>query len=433
MFAAARPLTALFISYALLILANGLFTTLLSIRTKLEGFSTEWVGFLMTAYYLGMFLGARYSANVVQRAGHIRAFAALASMVSVSPLIHSIWVEPVAWLFIRLIDGFCIAGLFVITESWLNARADNKTRGSILALYMVTNFTASGSAQFLLPLADPKSFELFSLASIVFSLSLVPLLLSRANAPVPESPDGMSIKPLLKAAPAGFWGCVCAGLITSAFFAMGPVYGQDIGLSLDQISVFMAAGIAGGMLLQVPIGRLSDRVERRLVMASVSLGSAFAAAFMVMLTSNGNTDPTLHYTGVFIYGALSSTIYSLAAAHANDWSDPDKLMQTSSGLLIGYGVGAIFGPTVASFSMGQLGPGGLFGFVTLNCLLLMCYAIWQSIRAGQSREKMEFVLQPSAPFASEELLQSAQEAAEPVQEITAEPVPEAPRDEAFQA
>jgi len=196
MFAAARPLTALFISYALLILANGLFTTLLSIRTKLEGFSTEWVGFLMTAYYLGMFLGARYSAHVVQRAGHIRAFAALASMVSVSPLIHSIWVEPVAWLFIRLIDGFCIAGLFVITESWLNARADNKTRGSILALYMVTNFTASGSAQFLLPLADPKSFELFSLASIVFSLSLVPLLLSRANAPVPEAPDGMSDSPL---------------------------------------------------------------------------------------------------------------------------------------------------------------------------------------------------------------------------------------------
>ncbi|WP_255611875.1 MFS transporter [Marinobacterium arenosum] len=408
-------MTALFFSYGLLLLGNGLFMTLLGLRTKLEGFSTEWVGLLMACYYLGLFIGARYSAVVVERAGHIRAFAAFASFLSMSPLLHVIWIEPKFWLVLRLIDGFSLAGLFMITESWLNARADNNTRGGILALYMVINFMALGLGQLLLPLGNPMDFKLFALASVFFSLSLVPLLLTRASAPLPETPEGMSIKPLLKAAPAGFWGAACAGSVSSAFFSLGPVFAQDLGLSVNQISLFMAAGICGGLVLQIPVGKLSDHVERRKVIASVCLGTLCCALLLGALSLQQASASWL-YGAIFAFGSLSSLIYALSVAHANDWCDPDKRMQTSAGLLIGYGCGAVLGPLAGAFVMGQFGPGALFGYIAICCMLMTGYALYQSVTVGQAPEKMEFVPQAGSFQPSEEFLVAAQDSAEPVHE-----------------
>lgn len=418
MLATLRTLTALYSSYGLLLLANGLFTTLTSLRSKLEGFSVEVLGILMACYFLGMFVGARFAPKQIERAGHIRAFAAFASILSMSPLIHMLWIDPKVWALLRYCDGYCLAGLFIVTESWLNARASNETRGSILAIYMVVNYLAYGVGQLLLSFSDPGHFDLFAIASIAFSLSLVPLLLTRTQAPAPEPVTKLKIKPLLETAPAGFWGAICAGSINSAFFAMAPIFAQDLGMSMKEISLFMMAGIFGGLFLQIPIGKLSDRIERRRVLAAVSFGTFLISAAMVELTRLSLPKEWLYLT-VFGYGSLAFVIYSLSSAHVNDWSDPSQLMQTSSGLLVGYGSGAIAGPLISGALMGHFGPAALFAYTGANVLLLMLFAIYQSIVAGQNREKVAFVPQPAAQFPAEELFLAAQDAAEPVEQASA--------------
>lgn len=415
MFFAARSLLALYSSYGLLVLANALFTTLTSLRADLEGFSVQTVGLMMASYFLGMFLGARYSARVIARAGHIRAFAAFASFMSLSPLIHVLWIDPWVWGGLRLMDGFGLAGLFIITESWLNARSNNQTRGSILALYMVVNYLASGLGQLLLLFSAPSEFEIFAIASVCFSLSLLPLMLTRTEAPIPNPMTQFSIRPLLQVAPAGFWGAVCAGSVNAAFFAMAPIFAQGQGLALEQISFFMMVGIFSGLVLQIPLGRLSDRIERRKVLAGVCAGGLIFSLLLIVQTELAWPFSSL-LLNVFSYGALAFVIYPLAAAHVNDWSDPEQLMQTSSGLLVGYGSGAVFGPLLSSSLMAKIGPSGLFVYIALNLLAMMLYALYQSRVAGLQREKMEFVPQPAVQFPLEELYHAAQDEATPVDE-----------------
>lgn len=393
MLATARSLFALLCSYGLLILANGLFTTLLSLRTKTEGYTTTVVGLLMAGYFLGMFLGARYASRVIRRSGHIRSFAAFASVMSMSPLLHIFWIEPGFWLVLRLIDGFCLAGLYIVTESWLNARADNRNRGGVLALYMAINFLAYGLSQLLLQVADVGGFKLFALCAVFFSLSVLPLLLARADAPQLEIIDKLDLRYLLRCAPSGFWGATCAGAVYASFFAMAPVFSQELGQSTSEISYFMAAGVLGGVVLQIPLGKLSDYLERRHVIAAVSLGSSLCCAVLVWC-SYVDVGFSVIVAAVFALGSLVFVIYPISAAHANDWCGSDKMMQTSSGLLVGYGCGAILGPILSSILMVRFGPTALFVFIGGNCLLLMLYCLWQSRVGGRNRKKISFVAQP---------------------------------------
>ena len=411
----ARTLLSLYTSYGLLVLANALFTTLTSLRADIEGFAVQTIGLIMAGYFLGMFLGARYTSKVIQRGGHIRAFAAFASFMSLSPLMHVLLIDPWVWAVLRLVDGFCLAGLFIITESWLNARADNKTRGSILAIYMVVNYLASGLGQLFLLFASPSSFEAFAVASICFSFSLMPLMMTRTEAPVPQAVKGFAVKPLLKVAPAGFFGAVCAGSVGAAFFSMAPIYVQNLNYSVQQISLFMMAGVFSGLVLQVPLGKLSDRIERRKVLAGVCFGALIFSCLMV-LHSVFTLPFYLLLINVFCYGSLAFVIYPLSVAHVNDWSDPDQLMQTSSGMIIGYGGGAIFGPMLSSSLMSAFGPAALFGYIAINLAVMMVYAIYQSKVAGLQREKMEFVVQPAVQFPTEELYAAAQDDLTPVPE-----------------
>ncbi|WP_417578900.1 MFS transporter [Nitrincola sp.] len=427
MLTTARTLLSLYASYGLLVLANALFTTLTSLRADLEGFTVQTVGLIMAGYFLGMFLGARYTSKVIQRGGHIRAFAAFASFMSLSPLMHVLFIDPWIWSVLRLIDGFCLAGLFIITESWLNARSDNKSRGSILAIYMVVNYLASGLGQLFLLFASPDTFEAFAVASICFSLSLLPLMMTRTEAPIPHPVTGFTVKPLLKVAPAGFFGAVCAGSVNAAFFAMAPIYAQTLNYSVQEISLFMMAGVFSGLVLQVPLGKLSDRIERRKVLAGVCFGALVFSLLMVMQSFFQLPFYWL-LINVFCYGSLVFVIYPLSAAHVNDWSEPDQLMQTSSGLMIGYGSGAIFGPLLSSSLMSWMGPAALFAYIALNLLVMMFYAIYQSKVAGLQREKMEFVPQPSVQFPTDELYTAAQDDLTPVPEElyqTEEPVDDA--------
>jgi len=403
-----KSIAALLLSYGLLLMANGLSATLLGIRSTIEGFSPEITGFVMASYFLGLFIGARYAVWVVARVGHIRSFAAFASVMSVSALTHAIFIEPLAWMFMRMASGFCMAGMIMVTESWLNERATNVTRGRVLSIYMITNYAAAGSAQLLLNVSDPAKFHLFSLASILFSVALIPVLLTRAVAPQPVSIDRMSLRELYRISPLGMLGALCAGLINATFYGLAPVFGREIGLQLSDISIFMATIILAGLLLQWPMGWLSDRIDRRWILTIVTLLTC-VACLLIVYASRGES--WLLYAAGILYGSLSFTIYSLSAAHANDFAGSERLIQVAGGLLVTYGIGAILGPIIGSVVMGQIGPAGLFWFSASVTALLGLFSLWRmSKRAAKRRwEKRRFVPVPSTQYTSDELYQAAQD------------------------
>ena len=351
---------ALLSSYGLLLLANGMFGTLIGLRTQIENFSTAVAGLIVAAYFLGLLAGGIQAVRVVAAVGHIRAFAAFASIMSVSALGIVLVIDHFAWAAMRFIGGFCMAGMIVATESWLNERCTNQTRGQVMAFYMITNFLAAGCGQFILPLGDPADFELFCVASIIYSLALVPVLLTRASAPRPSPPERTSMLDLWKVSPLGLIGATAAGVVNTNFQGLAPVFAHGTGFTLTQTSTFMAAGIVGGLLLQWPMGRLSDRIDRRTVLAGVALGTAAASFGVWVVTGTAGGTFTGMIVLVVAYGGLSSTVYSLCAAHTNDFAPPDKLAQTSGGLLIAYGVGASAGPVFTSNLMEMFGPSTLF-------------------------------------------------------------------------
>ena len=376
-----------------MILANGLFTSLLSLRIKDEGYSTGVVGLLMGGYFLGLLLGTLYVSRLIRRSGHIRCFAAFAVVMSVTPLLHLFWIDPGFWLVLRLISGFCLAGLYVVMESWLNGQTNNRVRGGVMAIYTMITFFAYGLSQLFLPLADIGGFELFVLCAVFFSLSTLPVLLARAEAPQLEASGKLELGYLLRSAPVGFWGAACAGVICACYFSMAPVFAQELGQTISEISYFMAAGVFGGMVLQIPLGRLSDRLERRLVIAGVSFTSVICCVIMVLCV-NAGADFSVIVGIIFVFGSLVFPIYPLAVAHANDWCDPKKRMETSSGLLMGYGVGSILGPILSSVLMLSFGPAALFIFIGIICALLMLYSLWQSWESGSNQKKISFTSRP---------------------------------------
>jgi len=398
---------SLLLSYGLLLLANGLFSTLLGVRTQVEGFSTTLVGFIVAAYFMGLLFGGLFAGRVVTRVGHIRSFAAFASLMSVSALLFPILVTPIAWMMLRMLGGFCMAGMIMVTESWLNEAASNKTRGQILSFYMTTNYFAAGCGQFLLTAGDPSQFQLFSLASIIFSLALLPVLLTRAKAPVPVRSKRMHVWTLYRIAPLGVFGVFCCGLINSSIHGLSPVYATNMGFSEAQLSTFMAAIIMSGLFLQLPIGHLSDRIGRGPLLVYIPVLVALAAISMVYAY-----EYTLILIGAMVFGAFVFTLYSLAAATANDMVNAEQRVQVAGALLITYGAGAVTGPILAGQFMALLGPQGLFFYFALVCLLLSAFAIMmRRRRAGSPDKRKPFVAVPASQSTSSQLYLSAHDEA----------------------
>jgi MFS family permease len=379
-----RSIASLLLSYGLLLLANGLFGTLLGLRSKLEGFSTETTGFIMAGYFLGLLLGALYAVRVVAAVGHIRSFAAFASIMSVAVLAHLLRIDPITWLVLRIVAGFCMAGMVMVAESWIHGRATNQNRGRVLSLYMVTNYLGAGLGQFLLIVASPAEFQLFVIASIIFSLALVPILLTRASSPKPISPQRMRFRDLFAVSPVGVLGTIAAGLINASLNGLGPIYAADRGLSVAQVSTFMGSIILGGMVLQFPIGRLSDRLDRRTILILVALATS-ACAFGIVWATREASWPILFLAP--LYGGFAFTIYPLSSAQVNDRADPDRLVQISAGLLIAYGIGAIAGPIVASQIMGRVGPQGLFLFIAMVAFSLALFTLLRTVIRPRDRAR----------------------------------------------
>lgn len=404
-----RSVFSLLLSYGLLLLANGMFGTLLGVRSQIEGFSTQIVGLIMAAYFLGLLQGALRAGMIVSAVGHIRAFAAFASVMSVTALMHVIVVDQIVWCILRFVSGFCMAGMILVTESWLNARCTKRTRGQVMALYMITNYFAAGCGQFLLTVADPARFQLFSIASIIFSLALVPVLLTQAAAPKPPQRDPLNLRELWRTSPLGLMGSFCAGIVNASFYSLAPVFALGLGLDVSGISRFMASVIFGGLLLQYPVGRLSDRIDRRVVLSMVTLATA-AACVAIVLVFEWN--PRWIYVPAVIYGGLSFTVYSLCAAHANDFAPVEKLVQTASGLLTAYGFGAFLGPIVAAAFMGWIGPEGLFVMSAIVSAFLGSFAIYRMRRRAvpDREDRSRTISMPGGQFTSGQLYASMRDA-----------------------
>ncbi|MBK5224503.1 MAG: MFS transporter [Acidimicrobiia bacterium] len=366
---------ALLVGIGLLMLGTGLQSSLLGVRASLEGFDTTTTGIVMSSYYLGYLLGSIRAPHLVATVGHIRVFAAFASLASSAVLIHVLFVNPFAWSLTRMISGFCMAGLFVVAESWLNDGATNETRGSLLSVYMVVANGAMAAGQLLLNAADPLGSKLFITISVLVSLALVPAALSvRAN-PRFLQPVPVTLREVFHAAPLGVVGALLAGTATGALFGVGVVYAQLAALSLAETSVFMLVAILGGALLQWPIGAASDRTDRRRVIAASALGAAVVCAIGTI----GFHDLAL-FGLIGVVGGLSIPLYPLANAHTNDFIEPEQVVGAGSRLVLASGLGAITGPFLASSAMAALGAAGFFWFLAMVHLLIAGFAVYRITR-----------------------------------------------------
>ncbi|MDJ0949848.1 MAG: MFS transporter [Alphaproteobacteria bacterium] len=372
MFAAVAGAWALLLGIGLLMLGNGLQGSLLGLRAQMEGFSTIITGVVMSGYYAGFLAGSSFAPMVVRRVGHIRVFAALATVASAAILLHTILLDPISWTGLRLVTGFCYAGLYVVAESWLNDRADNRTRGQLLSVYMIVSLGGMAAGQFFLNLADPGGFTLFILISVLISCAVVPIALTTGPVPAFGEPTRVDLRDLVRVSPLGVFGTMGSGITQGAVLGIGAVYGRQMGLTVPEIAGFMAALILGGVVLQWPIGHLSDRFDRRRVIILVTLLAAVVALAATLVPPAAGALPAWWpsvrpdwalFAFAALFGGLCFPLYSLCIAHTNDFLEPRQMVAASSALVMVMGVGAVLGPLAASLTMSVLGPAGMFWFV----------------------------------------------------------------------
>lgn len=349
---------------AAFIVGNSLLGIVLPLRMEAAGYPVGLIGIIMTAYYAGLALGSVYGKQVILRVGHIRAFAVFAAVTAATALAYPLAFAAVAWLLLRLVNGFCIAGLTATIESWLNERSSNDTRGRVLGLYMVTHYLAVASGQLLVNLGDVARPDLFMLAAGLIGLSLVPVALTRLGAPPLDGHRALSIRELYAASPAGVVGAGVAGLLVGSFYALGVVFARKIGLSVSEASLFMSMVVLGGFSFQWPIGMLADRHDRRLVLSGVLVAAGVSWPLLASLTASGLPLLGLLVLALLFGGAISS-VYPICVAQTFDRLERKHYVAAAGRLLLFYAVGATAGPLLTSTVMAALGPYSFFAFETV--------------------------------------------------------------------
>ena len=389
MASAKRSLTTLLIGAGILYLGNGLQIILLPLRAELEGFTTTMIGIMGTAYFAGFVYGCILGPAVVKRVGHIRAFAGFAALAAATVLAYPLALDPIAWCALRAFAGICLAVLSMVVESWLNEMSSNKIRGAVLSIYVIVANLVTIGGQLIINLYDVAETALFTLAAMMVCLSLVPLSLTSTAAPKPIAEAKVRIGKLYRLSPAGFVGCLVVGIAEGAFWAMGPVFAQERGLSVFDITLFMSAFMVGGTISQWPIGSLSDKMDRRLVIAGCALGTVGTGIAIATITSS---EPWIVFGLATLHGAFMFPLYALCLAHANDFAPNEALVETSSGLLLIYAIGAVIGPLAAAPLMEQ-DSGYLFLMIVAILGLLALFLVYRSLRRPieQAVERVEFV------------------------------------------
>jgi MFS family permease len=364
----------LLLGMGVVMLGFGLQVPLLGLRATMEGFSPVTTGLIMSCYFVGFITGSIITPIIVSKVGHVRVFAALASIVSAVALLHVVYLSPMAWMFMRFLTGTCFAGIYIVAESWLNDIINNGTRGRLLSIYMVVTLGGMGSGPLLLNTADPNSFELFIVVSVFFSMALVPILLTVGRIPAFKIPRKVKIADLNKEVPIGIAACFITGVSNGTIFGIGAVYAENIGLSLSEISLFMTSAIWGGLLFQWPIGLISDKLDRRFVLTAVT----FLASIITVSTLIIRPGIIFgHLIMVFLLGGMSFPMYSLTLALINDRLQPDQMVAASSTLILVYGSGAFFGPVVAGAAITLWGGWGFLFYLSIIHALLFFFALFR--------------------------------------------------------
>ena len=393
---------SLLISVVLVWAANGLCFTLLALRMSIEGFDTMDIGLVTTGYFFGLLLGALFFGKIIERVGHVRAFAAFASVLSAGVIGYVFYVDLIIWGCIRVLHGMCIAGLLMVVESWLNGSVSNKNRGRLLALYTIIQSISMSLGQQLLNLEEPNSFILFAVASIFFSLALLPLVLSRSVSVGEVVPSRLKLRELIKISPLGVMGSLGSGALVSILIGLSPIYLGTLGLSISQIALFMSVIIFGGLIVQYVVGRASDIFDRRTIIA-VALFFGGSLCLSISLAPGLNFWTLLGLTT--IYSGIVFAVYPLSVAHANDYLDADDLVPASAGLIMAMAIGATVGPLVTTMYMEYFGDSGFFVFSSFICFMIGGFAIFRMSRrsAPDMEDQGPYVLVSRTTPASVEL------------------------------
>ncbi|WP_371038555.1 MULTISPECIES: MFS transporter [unclassified Rhodosalinus] len=402
---------ALLLGMFLLMIGNGLQGTLLGVRGEIEGFSTAEMSIVMSAYFAGFLGGSRLAPEMIRRVGHVRVFAALASMVSAVLILFPVFTDPWLWTIGRLLVGFCLSGVYVTAESWLNNAATNQNRGQTLSAYMIVQVVGIITAQGLLVVADPSGFVLFVIPSVLVSISFAPILLSISPTPAFDTAKPMTLRALYGVSPLGVMGMLLLGSVFAAQFGMSAVYGAAAGLSLGQISVFAAMFFVGSLVVQYPLGWLSDRMDRRLLILVCSAVGAVGAALGY---ASGQVFEVL-LVAAFVIGGVSNPLYSLLIAYTNDFLQPEDMASASGGLLFINGLGAIAGPVVTGQIMRIQGPAGFFVVIAFFFAALSIYAAYRMTQRPTPATEDAASYAPVGPTSTPVAVEFAQEYAIEVQ------------------
>ena len=394
------PVLALLLGTAFLLAGNGLHGLLLPMRGTAEGFSPTSLGLLGTSWATGFVLGCVFSQRLVRRIGHVRAFSAFSAMIAIIALLTGLLVDPLSWILLRVVTGFSIAAAFMIIESWLNERATNETRGLIFSLYMTVTYVAIVAGQMSIAFGDVSQTTFFMIAGILYCLALLPTAVSTASSPAPLKEVKLDLRLIYRNSPVSFVGILLVGIANGAFGTLAPVFGANVGLTTFTIATMMSITIFSGAVMQLPAGRMSDRMDRRYVLAGLAAIAGISGLAIAVIKPSGIG---VLFGLISLYGAMSYTLYSIIVAHANDYAASDQFVTVSGGLLLLYGIGTIIGPLVGGLTMAY-NPHLLFAVTAAAHLGVAGYALFRSrMRAAIPAEEREsFSSTPSARVATPE-------------------------------
>lgn len=376
-----RSVFSLMLSTLLMMVGFGLASYVMPVRSVAEGWSTLTISLIATGYTLGFTLSCIITPKFVLRVGHVRVFAALITLLSIAILMCGLVVDWRAWIFFRAISGFAISGSYLVIESWLNERVTNENRGMLFSLYLITTMVGTIGGQYLVPLGDPTNSSLFILCGVLFSLALLPTALSSSAMPAPSAQANFDVPGLFRRSPVAVVGAFLAGAMSGAWLNLGGVFTQKIGLSTAEGATLLAALLAGSAISQIPIGRTSDRIDRRIVM--VGCGIVGVVSCLAMVAFVGSSPLVLYVIAAFV-GSVLFPIYALNVAHANDLARPNEYVEVSSGMMITYGIGTISGPLMVGPVMDSFGPPSLFVLLAVYFALYAAYAAWRIAQRGHT-------------------------------------------------
>ena len=390
---------ALFLGMGFIMLAHGYQGSLLGVRAVQENFGLMATGFMMSGYYVGYFIGAKTIPGFILRVGHIRVFAAFASIASIVILMHSILIHPFTWFILRVVTGISMVSIYTIAESWLNDRSSNKNRGSVLSIYMIVLYGSMGIGMFFLNFSKPENFQPFILVSLFMSLALIPILLTKRKAPTFKKITGMSLKELYKTSPLGMVGSLFYGTTQSALFSLLAVYAASMNFTIFEISVVTFLLAISGAIAQFPIGKLSDRFDRRLVIIYTTFGSAFFALCAILasgqmyLPGELGTSKKWFYIFLILFSFCSLPMFAIIFAHTNDFIPKEKFVAAGASLQFAFGLGAMSGPFLCSILMNFIGSNGYFIFLIIFHSIIGIFAIHR-IKIRSTKENPDSLFTP---------------------------------------